>query len=229
MADIKDKKTYSYAIQKDGSLTEKKLFCEMGSDGMTIDSEGNVYLTGRGVTVFDSAGKQIAHIPVDAALDGQRVLWRKGSADAVHYGEGISVWSTDAGEGSGESVGFHSPATFAAIFPPSTRLLGGVRTTYSPGLDPRQDLGESIVNQPDLHGAQSGSTAFGNEDLPLIVCASEQGRARNDQRILALVGEDLDANAVSDLDTTLFCESLEIVPDRWLQRPLPAAARRRAN
>lgn len=66
VADIKDKKTYSYAIQKDGSLTEKKLFCEMGSDGMTIDSEGNVYLTGRGVTVFDSAGKQIAHIPVDA-------------------------------------------------------------------------------------------------------------------------------------------------------------------
>lgn len=66
VADIKDKKTYSYAIQKGGSLSDKKLFCEMGSDGMTIDSEENVYLTGRGVTVFDSAGKQIAHIPVDA-------------------------------------------------------------------------------------------------------------------------------------------------------------------
>lgn len=66
VADIKDKKTYSYAIHEDGTLSEKKLFCEMGSDGMTIDNEGNVYLTGRGVTVFNPQGKQIAHIPVDA-------------------------------------------------------------------------------------------------------------------------------------------------------------------
>jgi len=66
VADIKDKKTYSYAVQKDGTLRDKKLFCEMGSDGMTIDNEGNVYLTGQGVTVFDSAGKQIAHIPINA-------------------------------------------------------------------------------------------------------------------------------------------------------------------
>jgi gluconolactonase len=28
---------------------------------MTIDDHGQVYLTGRDVTVFDSAGKQIAH------------------------------------------------------------------------------------------------------------------------------------------------------------------------
>jgi len=66
VADIRNKKTYSYAIQEDGTLTDKKLFCEMGSDGMTIDNEGNVYLTGRGVTVFNSAGEQIAHIPIDA-------------------------------------------------------------------------------------------------------------------------------------------------------------------
>jgi gluconolactonase len=39
----------------------------MGSDGMTIDSEGNVYLTGKGVTVFNPAGKQIEQIPIDAA------------------------------------------------------------------------------------------------------------------------------------------------------------------
>jgi gluconolactonase len=42
------------------------LFCEMGSDGMTIDNEGNVYLTGRGVTVFDPQGKKIKAIPIDA-------------------------------------------------------------------------------------------------------------------------------------------------------------------
>jgi gluconolactonase len=38
----------------------------MGSDGMTIDRNGNVYLTGKGVTVFNPEGKQIAHIPVKA-------------------------------------------------------------------------------------------------------------------------------------------------------------------
>lgn len=66
VADLRAKRTYAYDIQPDGSLAKKRLFCEMGSDGMTIDSEGNVYLTGKGVTVFNSAGREIAHIPVDA-------------------------------------------------------------------------------------------------------------------------------------------------------------------
>jgi len=66
IADIKAGKTYVYHIQPDGSLTDKKLFASPGSDGMTIDSEGNVYITGKGVTVFNPKGEQIEHIPVDA-------------------------------------------------------------------------------------------------------------------------------------------------------------------
>ncbi|TMM53295.1 SMP-30/gluconolactonase/LRE family protein [Maribacter algarum] len=62
-----DKKTYSYSIQADGSLINKRVFCEMGSDGMTIDNKGNVYLTGNGVTVFNSNGKQIEHIKIPEA------------------------------------------------------------------------------------------------------------------------------------------------------------------
>lgn len=64
IADIGANKTYSYTIMPDGSLTDKKLFCELGSDGMTIDSEGNIYLTGKGVTIFDKNGKQTGHIEV---------------------------------------------------------------------------------------------------------------------------------------------------------------------
>ena len=64
VADIGAGKTYRYRIQPDGSLKEKKLFCELGSDGMTIDSEGNIYLTGKGVSVFDPAGKKIEQIDV---------------------------------------------------------------------------------------------------------------------------------------------------------------------
>jgi len=66
VADIGDRKTYVYNIEADGKLSAKKLFCSMGSDGMTIDNEGNIYLTGRGVTVFNPAGEKIEHIPIDA-------------------------------------------------------------------------------------------------------------------------------------------------------------------
>lgn len=64
VADIKGNKTWSYSINADGSLSNKTLFCEMGSDGMTIDSEGNLFLTGKGVNVFDKTGKKLGNIPV---------------------------------------------------------------------------------------------------------------------------------------------------------------------
>ncbi|MCG8306070.1 MAG: SMP-30/gluconolactonase/LRE family protein [Cytophagales bacterium] len=66
ISDIADKKTYSYTIGPEGRLARKKLFCEMGSDGMTIDHLGNVYLTNAGgVFVFDSDGNQIRNIKID--------------------------------------------------------------------------------------------------------------------------------------------------------------------
>jgi gluconolactonase len=64
VSDIGARQTWRYDIQPDGSLTNKTLICKLGSDGMTIDEEGNLYLTGRGVTVFDKTGKQIDHIDV---------------------------------------------------------------------------------------------------------------------------------------------------------------------
>jgi gluconolactonase len=64
VADIGANKTWSYTVNKDHTLSNKKLFCELGSDGMTIDSEGNIYLTGNGVTIFDKNGKQTGHIDV---------------------------------------------------------------------------------------------------------------------------------------------------------------------
>ncbi|MCX6893169.1 MAG: SMP-30/gluconolactonase/LRE family protein [Verrucomicrobia bacterium] len=64
VADIGAGKTYRYHIQPDGALKDKKLFCELGSDGMTIDSAGNIYLTGQGVSVFDPAGTKIEQVDV---------------------------------------------------------------------------------------------------------------------------------------------------------------------
>jgi gluconolactonase len=45
-------------------LANKTLFCELGSDGMTLDTEGNLYLTGKGVSVFDKTGRKIEQIDV---------------------------------------------------------------------------------------------------------------------------------------------------------------------
>jgi gluconolactonase len=64
VADIGAGKTWQYDIQPDGSLTNKQPFCSMGSDGVTLDSDGNLYLTGKGVTVFDKTGKKIEHIDI---------------------------------------------------------------------------------------------------------------------------------------------------------------------
>jgi gluconolactonase len=65
ISDIKSSKTYKYKINKDGSLGDKTLFISKGSDGMTLDEKGNVYITGRGVTIFNPEGKQIARIPIN--------------------------------------------------------------------------------------------------------------------------------------------------------------------
>ena len=64
VADIGGNKTWSYNINWDGSLSNKTLFCEMGSDGMTLDVKGNLYLTGKGVTVFDKRGSQVGNMAV---------------------------------------------------------------------------------------------------------------------------------------------------------------------
>jgi gluconolactonase len=64
VADIRADKTYAYDIHPDGTLANKRLRCTLGSDGMTLDTEGNLYLTGNGVIVFDETGKKIERIAV---------------------------------------------------------------------------------------------------------------------------------------------------------------------
>lgn len=70
VADIADNKTYKYEIAKDGKLFNRQLFVPQGSDGMTIDAQGNIYLAGVGVTVYNSAGNKTGNIPVPAKWVG---------------------------------------------------------------------------------------------------------------------------------------------------------------
>jgi len=56
VADPGSDQTYMYKVNTDGTLSDKKLFAIEGSDGMTIDNEGNIYLTTDAVQVYDSQG-----------------------------------------------------------------------------------------------------------------------------------------------------------------------------
>jgi gluconolactonase len=64
VSDINDKKIWKYTIHPDGTLSNKTFFAPEGSDGMTIDKQGNVYLTYKDVSVFNARGESIARIEV---------------------------------------------------------------------------------------------------------------------------------------------------------------------
>jgi gluconolactonase len=70
VADIQGNKTYQYTILPDGHLADRKLFIEKGSDGMTIDEKGNVYLTDKGVFIYNFKGEFLEHIDVPEEWTG---------------------------------------------------------------------------------------------------------------------------------------------------------------
>ncbi|MBN1392690.1 MAG: SMP-30/gluconolactonase/LRE family protein [Sedimentisphaerales bacterium] len=64
VADHAGGKTFVYSINEDGTLSNKKLFAPEGSDGMTIDNQGNIYLTTKAVSVYNKDGEKIETIEV---------------------------------------------------------------------------------------------------------------------------------------------------------------------
>jgi gluconolactonase len=55
---------WTYRPEAGGLLNKKTLFASQGSDGLTMDERGNLYLTGQDITIFDPTGQQIASIGV---------------------------------------------------------------------------------------------------------------------------------------------------------------------
>ena len=77
VADIQAKKIWKYKIQPDGTLADKTFFAPHGSDGMTIDNKGNVYLTSVKVWVYSPKGELITEIevpenPANVCLGGKK-------------------------------------------------------------------------------------------------------------------------------------------------------------
>jgi sugar lactone lactonase YvrE len=64
MADEFGQKTYKFDVNKDGSLSNPKLFAEKGELDVAVDSEGNVYIPAGSVFVYNPAGELIDEIKV---------------------------------------------------------------------------------------------------------------------------------------------------------------------
>ncbi|MBF0102788.1 MAG: SMP-30/gluconolactonase/LRE family protein [Desulfobacterales bacterium] len=94
--------TYRYDINPDGTLTNKTLFTSVGSDGMTIDQQGNVYLTENAVLVFDASGKKIEEIavpdrPTNLCFSGKTlfITTQTGFYSIVTKMESVNNFTTD--------------------------------------------------------------------------------------------------------------------------------------
>lgn len=65
VADIAAGKIYKYTINADGTLSNRQAFITHEvTDGMTLDEQGNLYLCGKGVTIYSPGGQKIAHINI---------------------------------------------------------------------------------------------------------------------------------------------------------------------
>ena len=76
VADTERKITLSYKINRNGTLSDKKLFAAQWSDGITIDAKGNVYLTSDKVNVYNIKGElidsiQIPELPTNVTFGGK--------------------------------------------------------------------------------------------------------------------------------------------------------------
>lgn len=63
VADHLGNQTFAYTITAPGVLSDKRLMAAQGSDGLTLDGQGNLYLTGgRSITVYNSQGELLQTI-----------------------------------------------------------------------------------------------------------------------------------------------------------------------
>ena len=138
VADIGAGKTYKYSIGPDGSVTDRRLFAAQGSDGMTLDDRGDVYLTGDGVTVYDPSGATIAaYRACRQKWDGQPLFWRAGQKDPIYYCFGrVCIVSACVCAASSRILFDHFPVSHA-WYPVWLRRPAPAEPTNTPEKNPR--------------------------------------------------------------------------------------------
>jgi hypothetical protein len=189
-------KTFSYTINDDGTLSNKTLFAPEGSDGMTIDNEGNVYLTTRVVAVYNKEGEKIEEIeiperPANVCFGGK-------DRKTLFVTARTSLYSIKMRVKSGRSL-FDKPL-------PVGRM--------SISIDAPSLVGRPL---PELKNLKIELPADASDKM-ILVCFfdMEQRPSRNIVRLLAEKAEDLTAEGVevvcvrtSDVDQELY--------DKWMK------------
>jgi len=64
ITDESELRTWAADVNPDGSLKNFRLFAELGGEGVTTDSRGNVYIAAGQIYVYDPAGKFIDTIEI---------------------------------------------------------------------------------------------------------------------------------------------------------------------
>jgi len=96
-------KTYQYDIKDDGILDNKTLFIDKGSDGMTIDQNGNIYITTKEksqVDIFSNAGELLKTIvipesPTNVCFGGKNRNQLYITAQTSFYRVGLNMKGVD--------------------------------------------------------------------------------------------------------------------------------------
>jgi sugar lactone lactonase YvrE len=82
-------KTWRYSINADGTLSNKELFCESGTDGMAMDEKGNVYLTEGAVLIYSPAGKLIEKIEMQGGCSNVEFCGKDRKTLFITYHENV--------------------------------------------------------------------------------------------------------------------------------------------
>ncbi|MBI4662008.1 MAG: SMP-30/gluconolactonase/LRE family protein [Verrucomicrobia bacterium] len=91
IADAGGRKTYAYRMNPHGTLSDKKEFVALGSDGMKVDAKGNVYLTTGGkIEIIAPDGKSIGSIQMPEVEVGGKMV-REGPANLVFSGTTLYI------------------------------------------------------------------------------------------------------------------------------------------
>lgn len=92
VVDAKASKIYKYKISGEGKLSDAQVFLERRADGIVLDEKGNLYLAGDGVTVFNPAGKKVAHINIPEKWTANLCFGGKDKKDLfITASEGIYI------------------------------------------------------------------------------------------------------------------------------------------
>ena len=65
VSDIEGKKIYRFDRGRDGALSNPRVILHHVADGITIDQNDHLYLSGNGVTIINKEGRILNYIPVD--------------------------------------------------------------------------------------------------------------------------------------------------------------------